>query len=217
VTYHTDDDVENMAFITASMSSLKLVQAGHVYASLIVFLSFSLDNTSKNTPIHQFRFYTRKPLLGETLTISAIFSSCSHELWPTIYILKPDWHKMAKCRIPRKELRERLGLDDIISELHRNRLRWYGHVLWKEDNDWVKKCTEHEVEGARQRGRPKKTWTEIVEKDCQMHGLNREDAMDCSRWIKQIGTINDHDRCEWVNVSSGTGSPGLSWTKSIEP
>ena len=26
--------------------------------------------------------------------------------------------------------------------------------------------------------------------------------------------IDDHDRYEWVNVFSGTGSPGLSWTKS---
>jgi len=26
-------------------------------------------------------------------------------------------------------------------------------VLQKEDNDWVKKCTEHEVEGTRPRGR----------------------------------------------------------------
>jgi len=26
---------------------------------------------------------------------------------------------------------------------------------------------EYEVEGARPRGRPKKTWTEIVQKDCQ--------------------------------------------------
>jgi len=43
-----------------------------------------------------------------------------------------------------------------------------------------------EVEGARHSGRPKKTWTEIVEKDCQVHGLNREDAMDCIRWKKQI-------------------------------
>jgi len=25
--------------------------------------------------------------------------------------------------------------------------------------------------------------------------------------------INDHDRCEQMNVSSGTSSPGLSWTK----
>jgi len=35
---------------------------------------------------------------------------------------------------------------------------------------------EYEVEGARPRGRPKKTWREIVEKDCQARGLNREDA-----------------------------------------
>ena len=33
-------------------------------------------------------------------------------------------------------------------------------------NDWVKKCMEYEVEGARPRGRPKKTWREIVEREC---------------------------------------------------
>jgi len=67
--------------------------------------------------------------------------------------------------VPSKGLRKRLGLDDIISELQQNRLQWYGHVLRKEDNDWVKKCIEYEVEGARPIGKPKKTWTEIVEKD----------------------------------------------------
>jgi len=101
--------------------------------------------------------------------------------------------------------------------LQRNRFGWYGHVLRKEHNDCVKKCMEYEVEGARPRGGPKKTWREIVEEDCQARGLNREDAMDRSRWIKQIGMIDDHDECEWVNVSSGTGSPGLSQTKSTEP
>jgi len=29
---------------------------------------------------------------------------------------------------------------------------------------------EYEVEGARPRGRPKKTWTEAVHKDCQASG-----------------------------------------------
>jgi len=28
-----------------------------------------------------------------------------------------------------KELRERLGIDDIVLILEQNRLRWYGHVL----------------------------------------------------------------------------------------
>jgi len=66
-------------------------------------------------------------------------------------------------RIPSKGLRESVGLDDIIT-VQQNRLQ--RHVLQKEDNDWVKKCMEYEVEGARPRGRPKKTWREIVEKDC---------------------------------------------------
>jgi len=38
-----------------------------------------------------------------------------------------------------------------------------------------------------------------------------------SRWRKQIGMIDDHDECEWVNVSSGTDSPRFSWTKFTEP
>ena len=41
------------------------------------------------------------------------------------------------------------------------------HVLQREDNEWVKKCMEYKVEGARPRGRPKKTWTEVVQKHCQ--------------------------------------------------
>jgi len=119
-------------------------------------------------------------------------------------------------RVQSKELRERLGLDNIISELQQNRLRWYGHVLRIEDNDWVKKCMEYEVEGARSRGRPKKSWRKIVEKDYKLRGLNREDAMDRSRQRKQTGIFYDHNGCEWVNVSSGTGLPGLSRTKSKE-
>ena len=34
-----------------------------------------------------------------------------------------------KDRLPSKELRERLGVDDIALILQQNRLRWYGHVL----------------------------------------------------------------------------------------
>jgi len=60
-----------------------------------------------------------------------------------------------------------------------------GHVLQKEDNVWVKKCMEYEVEGVMPRGRPKKTRRKIVQKECQTRKLNREDAMDRSRW-KQI-------------------------------
>ena len=67
-----------------------------------------------------------------------------------------------KDTLPGKELRERLGIDDIALVLQQTRLRWYGHVLRKDDDDWVKKCMEYEVEGSRPRGRPKRTWKEVV-------------------------------------------------------
>ena len=63
---------------------------------------------------------------------------------------------------------------------------WYGHVLRKDDDDWVKKCMEHEVEGSRPRGRPKRTWKEVVREDCQARKLNKEDAMDRCKWRKVI-------------------------------
>ena len=85
-----------------------------------------------------------------------------------------------KGRVPSKELRERLGIDDIILILQQNRLRWYGHVLRKEDTDWVKKCKEYEVEGSRPRGRPNRTWRKVVQKDCQAPGCPGQRAI---KWL----------------------------------
>jgi len=48
---------------------------------------------------------------------------------------------------------------------------------------------EYELEGPRPSGRPKSTWRDVVEKDCQAHKLNKEDAMDQSKWRKLIKDI----------------------------
>jgi len=48
---------------------------------------------------------------------------------------------------------------------------------------------EYEVEGLRPRGRPKRTWREVVEKDCQARKLNEEDAVDRSRCRKLIKDV----------------------------
>jgi len=87
-------------------------------------------------------------------------------------------------------LRERLGIDDIALVVQQNRLRWYGLVLQKDDDDdWVKKCMEYEVEGPRRRGRPKRTWREVVREDCQARKLNSEDAMVRCKWRKMIKDV----------------------------
>ena len=42
------------------------------------------------------------------------------------------------------------------------------------------------MEGSKPRGRPKRTWREVVHEDCQAQKLNREDAVDRSRWKKLV-------------------------------
>jgi len=61
------------------------------------------------------------------------------------------------------------------------------------------------------RGIPKRTWREVVQKDCQSRKLNREDAIDHSRWRKLIKVGYDQDRYEcffwyqltWVVLDKG--------------
>jgi len=57
-------------------------------------------------------------------------------------------------------------------------------VLQKDD-DRVNKCMEYEVEGPRPRGRPKRTWRDVVEKDYQTCKLNKDN----SRWRKLIKDV----------------------------
>jgi len=88
-----------------------------------------------------------------------------------------------KDGFPSKELRERLGIDDITLVLQQNKLQWYGHVLQKENDDLVKKCMEYELKGPRPRGRTKRIWTEIVGKDCHARKLDRR------KWRKLIKDV----------------------------
>ena len=69
-------------------------------------------------------------------------------------------------------------------------------------------CHMNKVVGSRPRGRPKRTWLEVVQRDCQVRGLSKDDAMVRGRWRKMIRMVNEQEGCEWMDVSSDTGSPG---------
>ena len=47
-----------------------------------------------------------------------------------------------------------------------------------------------------------------VQRDCQVRGLSKDDAMVRSRWRNMIRMVDEQEECEWMDVSSGTGSPG---------
>ena len=66
----------------------------------------------------------------------------------------------------------------------KSRLRWFGHVEQKDDNDWVKRCITWEVEGIR--GRPKKTWWDCVKNDMETLGLCQKDVQFRKKWRRRI-------------------------------
>src|SRR4029077_10651902 len=57
-----------------------------------------------------------------------------------------------KKRIETEELRNRLGITSVDAVVRRERLRWFGHVERKSDDDWVKKCQKLKVAGNGKRG-----------------------------------------------------------------
>ena len=65
-----------------------------------------------------------------------------------------------------EDLMEMLGLKETVVQMAKaNGVRWYGHVLRRDDDHVLRKALEFEVKGKRKRGRPRKTWRSQVEKE----------------------------------------------------
>ena len=79
-----------------------------------------------------------------------------------------------------------VGVESITTVIRSGRLRWYGHVKKKNDEDWMKKCMMCRVEGRRPVGRLRKTWLESVEADMAELEINKEDVHDRKQWRRNV-------------------------------
>ena len=61
--------------------------------------------------------------------------------------------------------------EDIVTLVGKSRLRWYGHVMRREEEVGIRKVLEVEVPGVVGRGRPKMGWREQAEKDMLRIGV----------------------------------------------
>ncbi len=64
--------------------------------------------------------------------------------------------------VSNEEVVRRSGLEGLEEVLHKVRLRWFGHVRRREEHV-LKQAVNFEVEGKRPPGRPKKTWSKVLE------------------------------------------------------
>jgi hypothetical protein len=85
-------------------------------------------------------------------------------------------------KVRSEELLHRLGVDGVTDVVRRGRLRWFGHVERKSEDDWVSACRELVVDGVKGRGRGKKTWMECIREDMRKFGLTKADAQDRVGW-----------------------------------
>ena len=77
-----------------------------------------------------------------------------------------------------EDLMEMLGLKETVVQMAKaNGVRWYGHVLRRDDGHVLRKALEFKVKGKRKQGRPKKTWKTQVEKESKSVGLEKKDGM----------------------------------------
>ena len=71
--------------------------------------------------------------------------------------------------------------EDIVTLVRKSRLRWYGHVMRRDEGVGIRRVLEFEAAGEIGRGRPPIGWKEQVEKDMVKAGLRRDDA-----WRREV-------------------------------
>ena len=75
---------------------------------------------------------------------------------------------------------------ELSKKIQEGRLRWYGHLLRRDDDHVGRHIMEMEVQGRRKRGRPRKRWRDCVRDDLQYKGINEEAAQDRNQWRRLI-------------------------------
>ena len=77
-----------------------------------------------------------------------------------------------------EEQMDMLGLRGTIDRsAAANEVRWYRHVLRRDDNSVLRVALNLEVSGKRKRGRPRKTWKKQVQEETKKIALKKEDAL----------------------------------------
>ena len=92
------------------------------------------------------------------------------------------------------QLRSMFGLLRAGEVMRNRRLRWFGHVVRKDDQDWAKAIYKTwNVPGPRPTGRPRKTWNATLMEDLRKRGLTEEEAHDRARWkMSTVGLYPTH-------------------------
>ena len=125
---------------------------------------------------------------------------CKRNLGPTLSDLHrlqcSDWAMIrwlcgvtTKDHVNMPDPLERMLLDDLAKVLGTRRLRWHSRVV--RSDGWLNKVQKLNPTRGRSRGRPKKTWTEVVDMDCVALGWTETHPSDSKAWSGRLKVLPD--------------------------
>ena len=68
-------------------------------------------------------------------------------------------------KIRNERIRGATKVGEITKKVQERRLKWYGHVMRRDENYVGRRAMVMKVQGRRQRGRPKRRWLDKVKDD----------------------------------------------------
>ena len=91
-----------------------------------------------------------------------------------------------KDKIRNEYIRNTVKIKRLRMKMWEDRLKWYGHVM-RRDQEYVgKKMIEMELPGKRRRGRPKRRFLNIVKEDVDEVSAKETDVKDRKIWRMMI-------------------------------
>ena len=93
---------------------------------------------------------------------------------------------MRKDKIRNEHIRSTIEVERLGMKMREDRLRWYGHVM-RRDQEYVgRKMIEMELPGKRKRGRPKRRFLDVVKEDREEVGAKETVVEDRKMWRMMI-------------------------------
>ena len=81
-------------------------------------------------------------------------------------------------------------MGEITKKLQERRLKWYGHVMRREEHYVGRRAMEMKVQGRRKRGRPKRRCLDKANGDIKEKGLSADEEYGCATWRRMSSYID---------------------------
>ena len=91
-----------------------------------------------------------------------------------------------KDKIRNEYIRSTVKVERSGMKIREGRLRWYGHVMRRDQEHVGRKMMEMELLGKRRRGRPKRRFVDVVKEDMGEVGAKETDVEDRKIWRMMI-------------------------------